>query len=392
MSSRETVILPLQTEGTPYFYKKESLIELKKELEEFLSGPGKYMDDRDAAERFLGCQEIQANNSIEGYNDDASTIRSVIADAYCKKVPEKRRKIINNLYQGYQKILRGEPISENTLKELYDVLSNGLLADYDLANMGRFYRNGEVEINFSGVLSDDDDYIIGSTRMGKYKDYGVAPEAVSRYMDSLFLFLDDDSDLETPTDYFIKSQIAHHYFVYVHPYFDVNGRTGRTMSMWYLLNNEAYPYIIFNRAIPLFKRNYNQAIRDTKKFKNMTFFLNYMLSNVKTELEKEYAISSIESTLSEPLDDTEYQTLRYVLSMNGLRTSKDFASFYNRLNDKKGYSYIDEHMIEPLIDKDVLTVVRHTRKGLDGKRSNYVFEINPDRVDSDPGVIKRLHL
>ena len=38
MSSRETVILPLQTEGTPYFYKKESLIELKKELEELYPG------------------------------------------------------------------------------------------------------------------------------------------------------------------------------------------------------------------------------------------------------------------------------------------------------------------------------------------------------------------
>ncbi len=392
MSSYKRVILPLQTEGKPLFYNKESLLALKQELEEFLAGPGKHMDDRTSAERFLGCQEIQANNSIEGYNDDASVIRSVIADAYCKQVTEKRRKTISNLHQGYQKILKGEPINQNTLKELYNILSEGLLADYDLADMGQYYRNGEVEINFSGVIADEEDYVISGTRMGKYKDYGVAPENISRYMDSLFSFLDDACGLETPTDYYIKSQIAHYYFVYVHPYFDVNGRTGRTMSMWYLLNNSAYPYIIFNRAIPLSKQNYNQAIRDGKKFKNITYFLKFMLSNVKTELEKEYVIGSIESTLSEPLDDTEYQTLRYVLSMNGLRTSKDFASFYNRLNDKKGYSYINAHMIEPLVEKDVLNVVRYTNKGIDGEHRNYVFEINPEKVDDDPKVVKRLSL
>ena len=107
MSSYKRVILPLQTEGKPLFYNKESLLALKQELEEFLAGPGKHMDDRTSAERFLGCQEIQANNSIEGYNDDASVIRSVIADAYCKQVTEKRRKTISNLHQGYQKILKG---------------------------------------------------------------------------------------------------------------------------------------------------------------------------------------------------------------------------------------------------------------------------------------------
>ena len=49
----------------------------------------------------------------------------------------------------------------------------------------------------------------------------------------------------------------HFYFVYIHPYFDVNGRTSRTLAMWYLLNEEAYPYIIFNRAINNNASNYS---------------------------------------------------------------------------------------------------------------------------------------
>ena len=58
-------------------------------------------------------------------------------------------------------------------------------------------------------------------------------------------FFDSDNNGETfgnATDYFIKSQIMHFYFVYIHPYFDINGRTARTTSLWHLLNEKAYPF------------------------------------------------------------------------------------------------------------------------------------------------------
>ena len=391
MNTYKKEILPLETERGSYYYYKEKLASLKQELEEFLAGPGQYMDDRTFAERFLGCQEIQANNSVEGYNDDALTIRAVIMDTYHHNLPDKRRKIINNLYEAYQMILEGQAITQENLKKLYNILSSGLLSQDDLAEMGPFYRNGEVEINFSGILGDED-FHLTNHGLGRYKDHGVTQELVSQYMDSLFSFLNNDGNLITPTDYFIKSQIAHYYFVYVHPYYDINGRSSRTLAMWYLINHEVYPYIIFNRAIPFSNRYYNQAIRDTKRFKNLTFFLQFMLSKVKIELEKEYLIRSVNEALPRALDDEEYQTLYYILSMKGLKTCKDFASFYNRLNDKKTMRDIDEQMLEPLIRKNVIEVIRKTSSYLYGEKANYVFELNDDMIDNDPQKIPRLRL
>ena len=73
----EKIILPLKSEK-PLFYNRDKLQELKEELEEFLSDKdNSYMNKVAFAERFMGCQEIQSNNSIEGYNDDVKRIISV---------------------------------------------------------------------------------------------------------------------------------------------------------------------------------------------------------------------------------------------------------------------------------------------------------------------------
>lgn len=271
--------IPLKTDSKPFYYNKESLIELKKELEDFLATEGKYMNDRSLAQKFLGCQEIQANNSVEGYNDDAGVIERVLTDDYRDRLPLERERIIKNLYGGYQEIQKGKDINKDNLKSLYDILSDGLLSSCDLGNMGDYYRNGDVLIHYSRNIETP-------------PDEGINSDLVPSYMDSLFEFLNDDSS-DSMIDDYVKSQIAHFYFVYVHPYFDVNGRSARTFALWYLLNNEAYPYIIFNRAIPLFKKRYNRNILGAKRTFDLTRFLRFMLCNVKDELFKEYIILSL---------------------------------------------------------------------------------------------------
>ena len=81
-------------------------------------------------------------------------------------------------------------------------------------------------------------------------------------MSRLYDYMQTEDNLSTgsKTDIFLKSQIMHFYFVYIHPYYDINGRTARTTSMWYLLNKEAYPFIIFNRGISLNKKEYYRVL------------------------------------------------------------------------------------------------------------------------------------
>lgn len=141
-------------------------------------------------------------------------------------------------------------------------------------------------------------------------------------------------------DLFIKSQIIHFYFVYIHPNYDINGRTSRTTSMWYLLNNQSYPFIIFNRAIQLYKTEYYKVIREAKEYSNVTFFLKYMMDHTREELEKDYIINMIKDNCNYDISTIDYQSLHYILSMKGIKTYIDFAQFYNSQNEKRKYMYL----------------------------------------------------
>ena len=374
------IILPLKN-NPPLFYNEDKLNDLKSELEEFLSNDSnEYMNKKAFAEKFMGCQEIQSNNSIEGYNYDVSTIINVIGNHHeFIEIPEKRKKIIGNLYNGYKKILENPEINKENLRALYDILADGLLSEEDLNNMGEFYRQAPVYIYYSSIIWEK-------------PDEGVPFDELDESMNTLFAYLNDNNNVDDETDYFIKSQIAHYYFVHLHPYFDVNGRTSRTLGMWYLLNNKAYPYIIFNRAIPLTIKKYYKIIRDVNKFQNATFFLNYMMENVKIELEKEYIISSINESIHGELSETEYQTLLHILSMKGVKSCMDYTTFYNRKNEKKSPMEIRDEMLLPLLDKDILKVIRETNTQLNDGTFNFVFELNQNMVDNDPSKIKRLKI
>ena len=374
------IVLPLKNRQSLFYYE-DKLYDLMEELEDFINSPSNsYMNKLSFAEKFMGCQEIQSNNSVEGYNYDVNTIINVIGNHHeFIELPGKRKKIIGNLYKGYKKILENPDINKENLKELYQILSEGLLLEEDINNMGEFYRKAPVYIYYSPIVWQD-------------PDEGVPFEEVEEGMDSLFAYLNDNRGINNQTDYFIKSQVAHYYFVHLHPYFDVNGRTSRTLGMWYLLNNEAYPYIIFNRAIPLTLKKYYKVIRNVKKLQNVTLFLDYMMENVKLELEKEYIISGIKDSIHGELSESEYQTLLYILSMNGLKTFLFYSTFYNKGNDKKSVMDIRDEMLLPLIDRDILKVKRDTNSSLNDGTPNYVFEINPNFVDNDPVKIKRLKI
>ena len=237
--------LPLKTlTGIPFRINIDILKEIEEELEIFLLEED-FMNTRDFSKKVMFNQEIKANNTVEGYNDSVSFIKKVIENASEEQNIEKRNRIIN-LYNGYQYILKGQDITEENVLKLYKILSKDLLEEYDLSHMGEKYRKAPV-------------YILKSGRLDDSMDEGIPYEKIEEYMDSYFEFIDTFKVDDSQTEEFIKSQIMHFYFVYIHPFFDINGRSSRTIAMWYLLNKEVYPYIIFNRGIN-FDSNYDRVI------------------------------------------------------------------------------------------------------------------------------------
>ena len=368
--------------GLPIYEKRDLAISLeyfddiKNELEDFLEGEEE-LQSREFVKRILFNQEIKANNAIEGINDDLLLILEVIKNNMMTS-DEKKRKEIVNLYNGYKYILTNRDIDKEHLKELYGILSDGLLCKEDLDRMGEYYRTAPV-------------YILKKGRLDMELAQGIDYSLIDRYMDIYFEYVKEGND-GSITDTFIKSQIMHFYFVYIHPYFDVNGRTSRTLAMWYLLNEEAYPYIIFNRAINNNASNYDEAIADTKNNANISFFIKYMMINVKKELEKELIMRDIRNNTSYEMTAMDYQALNYILSMKGDKNVLTFSSLYRRDNGYKKVIDIYMQVIRPLIDKGILEVVRTTGKDMFFGYRNEVFRINPMRYDRDNPKIKRLDI
>lgn len=370
--------LPLKTlTGIPFRINIDILKEIEEELELFLLEED-FMNTRDFSKKVMFNQEIKANNTVEGYNDSVSFIKKVIENASEEQNIEKRNRIIN-LYNGYQYILKGQDITEENVLKLYKVLSKDLLEEYDLSHMGEKYRKAPV-------------YILKSGRLDDSMDEGIPYEKIEEYMDSYFEFIDTFKVDDSQTEEFIKSQIMHFYFVYIHPFFDINGRSSRTIAMWYLLNKEVYPYIIFNRGIN-FDSNYDRVIGTSKTRLDITEFLKYMLISVKKELEKEYIIHNLDSQSDRQWHTIDYQALNYFLALNGEKTVLDYATTYNRLNTKKNTKTIFENMLLPMIEDETLKITRTTKKNMFDDVPNLVLELNKDKVNEiNLEKVKRLKL
>ena len=373
------IILPLKNNNR-YFYINENMLkEKEEELEEFILKSGK-MDTLSFAKKVLLFNEVQSNNSVEGYYDDIEKIKKIVNEKKIYKNSQEKDKLrIINLYEGYRYILDNKDITKETLKKLNSILSKGLLDDEDYKNMGEYYRKNPV-------------YIYYSSDVTKRPDMGLDASLVEDKMDELLDFMNNYSFDDTKTMSYLKSQILHFYFVYIHPYYDVNGRTARTTSMWYLLNNNVYPYVIFNRGIQINKNEYYKIIRETKKYSDISLFLKYMMNTVLAELEKEYIMQLIANSCSKKLETLDYQTLHYLFSIKGNITVSDFANMYNRYNNKKKVLKIEEEMILPLIEKDILIKTRETNGHLSSFKNNYELAFNFKYVDYDDNLIKNIHV
>lgn len=371
----KTVKTQLETGyGNTVFYHRDYLNQFEEDILKFLEDKN-YMRKFKFAKDMMIPIEIQANNNIEGINDDLSVIGNVMQS---KETSDKIKPRINNLYNGYRYILTHKQINKESVKKLYAIISKDLLNQHDRLNMGTYYRQKPV-------------YILKGGRLDVTPYLGIDADKIDYYMDELFDYINNNNQT-SEMDSFIKSQVIHFYFVFIHPYFDMNGRTSRTLSMWYLLNKKTYPYIILNRAISFDKQNYENKIITARQRGDITLFLQYMLVQVLKELEKEHVIHIIKQNTPYKLSKEESQMIEYFISLNGNLTIKNLATIYNQYNDKKRILDIAKEKIDPLIEKEILLNIGDTKKFITPTRHNSNLILNPSLVDINPKEFKYLKL
>ena len=263
------------------------------------------------------CSELEGTLNIEGVNTTRRQIESIITSNNPKN---KNDKIVLNMDKGFDYISKEKEFNKETLKKLYDILSDGCLDQEDEIG-DSYYRNDAVYIS---------------------EHTGCPVEKIDECMESLFKFVNENMDVEDPYIKLMIPFIAHYYILYIHPYFDYNGRTARMVQLWlFMLIGDKYP-LFLSEAINDNKNNYYKAIDNTRYSRNdLTYFLIYLIDliNKYSLIQKniESIKEDIEST-GEAISEKELHYLKKIILNKNIKwfNHKKFIEFGNLDITKQG--------------------------------------------------------
>lgn len=296
--------------------------------------------------------EVEGTLNIENVPTTHKRIKQIFAS---NNLTDKNDIIIKNMQNAIRFILTERPaFNKENLFKLYSLLSDNCLDKEDKLKDGAYYRDDSVSI-------------------GGYD--GVQHELIDEYMNSLFELVNNEPQAKKLGIYL--PHICHYYILYLHPYFDYNGRTARMVSLWIsVINNITYISPLFmSEAINEFKSDYYSAIINTRNTNNdLTYFLGYILETaIKFSLIYKN-IEEIKNKLSvsgEFLTDAELVYLKKILIHNpeNYFNYKMFIEYMGNNMSKQGALKILHHFSEyNIVEKSL------------NKKKETIFKINPEFV------------
>lgn len=267
--------------------------------------------------------------------------------------------IIKNMKSGIDFINTLPAFNKDNLFKLYTILSNNCLKEENKLHEGEFYRYDSVEISHY---------------------YGCPNDKINEYMDSFFDFVNKKLKSNNLYDLVLLPHICHYYILYIHPYFDFNGRTARMVSYWiYLLSGKSFFPPIISEAINQTKEKYYRAIELTRDSHNdLTYFLIYLL-----EISIDYILcyqnlNIIDQKLKnkgEVLTTTELNYIKKLLiSYKGAFNYSDFLKIINVDMSKQGAFKILNKFVEYGILNEVKTKSKTKLFALNRKNIMYALK------------------
>lgn len=221
-------------------------------LDGILSAIGFDVKERAAVEVYT--HDIVASSEIEGLLINSDQVRSSIARRMGIKITgevpyghyvEGIVEMMLDAVQGYDK-----PLTNDRLFGWHSCLFPGGRSGYEEINVGK-YRVDEMSV-ISGVLDRE-----------KVHYRAPSPDRVQKEMDVFLKWFNDPS---TPRDY-IKSAVAHFWFVSIHPFDDGNDRIGRAIADMALSQADNSPrrYFSMSRQIGQEKNKYYDILERCQK-------------------------------------------------------------------------------------------------------------------------------
>lgn len=241
-------------------YASRALAELNKNILR-LPNPGMLVNT-------LSLQEARASSEIENifttedelYKAISETVKEVNADSHVKEVLRYR----TAMWAGYKQIKKSGKIDEKTIIKIFRQVKNttqGIRPPQSLVVIKR----GQSQFR-SGV-------VIYTPPRGKL--------IIEKKMKNLITFLNDNKQFST--DPLLKMAIAHYQFEAIHPFTDGNGRTGRILSLLYLVNQNllSHPVLYLSKYINENKDEYYFALGAVTQRKAWKPWLLFMLEAVE---------------------------------------------------------------------------------------------------------------
>ena len=221
-------------------------------LEGMLSSIGFAVKERAAVEAYT--HDIVASSEIEGLVLNPDQVRSSIARRMGVQITGEvpYGHYVEGIVQMMLDAVQGfdNPLTEDRLFGWHNCLFP-------------YGKNGYEEINVGKYRVDEMNVISGALGREKVHYHAPGPERVPEEMNQFLKWFNDPS---TPRDY-IKSAIAHFWFVGIHPFDDGNGRIGRAIADMALsqADNSTLRYFSMSRQIGLEKNKYYDMLERCQK-------------------------------------------------------------------------------------------------------------------------------
>ncbi len=215
-------------------------------------------------------EEAWASNIIEGAFTTHKRAQELVRRNLTPK--DKNELMTKNNHLAMTHILenRDSAFDINLILRIHQIITQGTLDDPE----------------YAGKFRDDEVFIWDKTNTVIFKP--MAAENIEPCLNNMVTWVNTQSD-EDFIHPVVKASIIHFYVVYVHPFFDGNGRTARALFYFYLLKNhyEFFKYFSISALIAKQREKYYKAIKDVEDNDNdLTYFLLYFTDVVSKSIDE----------------------------------------------------------------------------------------------------------
>lgn len=276
LQARKNIQVPLLDKGEQnlWFCRQSHLTERLKQIDRVAkSNIFNYIPDQMQSAVIFDALVNEAFNSsvIEGAFSTKKRSREMIKNKETPK--DKSEQMIINNYEALEFVLENleKPINEDIVLTIYRIVTKNTLEAEDQVEKYRDDAVFVIDPNLADPIYE-----------------GPNQAKVHVMMDSLFDFMNSEDDLHP----ICKSAIIHFYLVYIHPFFDGNGRTARCIAYMYLLQKgyDAFKFFSLSLLVKEARSKYYKAIKDVEDNESDTtyfiiFYSNMILQSVSSILD-----------------------------------------------------------------------------------------------------------